>query len=147
VKILIVEDYQSYAKILADVMSRAGMTVRVVHNLEEAMIEAVHLQPDIVLLDLNLPGSNSDQTLKRIPELQEKAPDAKIVAMSGYPADLLKEEAAKYGAGFTHKLDMTSEKKVLRMLLETIRNSRNSMEENMKLIQTALGESIGPEST
>lgn len=140
VNVLIVEDSQSYAKILAEIMTRAGMDVHVVDTVEDAMTEVARLQPHIVLLDLNLPGSGAEETLKRIPELQEKSPDAKIVAMTGYPPGYLQEEAAKYGADFTSKMDMDSEKKILTMLLHVIRNSRNSMEQNMRLIEAALVE-------
>lgn len=55
-RILIVEDEAELANVLRDYLVQAGFEVEVAHNGEEALSRYQHKSPDLVLLDLNLPG-------------------------------------------------------------------------------------------
>jgi len=54
--ILVVEDEALLAKAIAATLRNAGMEVTVVHNGEEALEVARRLHPDVILLDVMLPG-------------------------------------------------------------------------------------------
>ncbi len=54
--ILVVEDEVLLAKAIAATLRNAGMEVTVVHNGEEALEVARRLHPDVILLDVMLPG-------------------------------------------------------------------------------------------
>jgi K+-sensing histidine kinase KdpD/DNA-binding response OmpR family regulator len=58
VKILVVEDERIVAADLASQLSRIGYTVAgVAYSADEALEQAAELQPDLVLMDVRLPGS------------------------------------------------------------------------------------------
>jgi two-component system alkaline phosphatase synthesis response regulator PhoP len=54
--ILVVDDEVELVRVLRDYLERAGFTVQVAYNGSEAVSLFQHSSPDLVLLDLNLPG-------------------------------------------------------------------------------------------
>jgi DNA-binding NarL/FixJ family response regulator len=62
---------------------------------DEAVVEAARLQPDVILLDLAMPGRTGMESL---PELRRVAPGAQIVVFSGFSMASIAEEAADLGA-------------------------------------------------
>src|SRR5580700_7639937 len=68
-RILIVEDHVDVADIQKLLCEMEGYDVRVAKDGDEGWREIVHFNPDLVLLDLMLPGSMSgNDILKRIHE-------------------------------------------------------------------------------
>lgn len=57
-KVLIVEDEDELAGILADYVRAAGYTATIVHDGGEALAQVRQLQPDVIVLDLMLPGTD-----------------------------------------------------------------------------------------
>lgn len=73
-KILIIEDDKFISRAYSDGISRAGFQVTAVLDGVEALEKAREVKPDLVLLDLILPGKNGFQILtefKNDPELKE----------------------------------------------------------------------------
>jgi len=66
-------------------------------------------QPDVVLLDLSMPDMDG---LEAIPLIRERAPDARIVVLSGHEAGRVSLEALQQGA--TRFLNKASELDVIR---------------------------------
>lgn len=65
--------------------------------------EALSLKPDLVLLDLDLPGPPALEVLDR---LVEQLPDTRVVILSGYMSEALLDRAADAGAwGYINKND------------------------------------------
>lgn len=64
-------------------------------NGEEAIKLSEMQQPDVILLDLAMPVMDG---LQAIPEIRRRAPETKIVALSGYGADQMAAEAMDCGA-------------------------------------------------
>jgi DNA-binding response OmpR family regulator len=54
--ILIIEDERELARVVQSYLEQAGMTVRVEGRGDRGLLAWEQLQPDLVLLDLNLPG-------------------------------------------------------------------------------------------
>lgn len=59
-RVLIVEDEPSTKALFSDLLSRADMTVGFASTSEEAVAKLPEFVPDVVLADLELPGSNED---------------------------------------------------------------------------------------
>lgn len=70
-KILIVEDELSIQMIVRTYLESAGFTVTCVDNGLEALTAAYDSQPDLVVLDLNLPGMDGIEVAARLREESE----------------------------------------------------------------------------
>jgi DNA-binding NarL/FixJ family response regulator len=68
-----------------------------------AIDAAERLQPDVILLDLTMPILDG---IDAIPELLERAPGTRVVALSGWGADRMAEAAQEHGAfSYVEKTD------------------------------------------
>ncbi|MBN2163863.1 MAG: response regulator [Pontiellaceae bacterium] len=66
IKILVVEDEAPIQELLQFNLERSKYRVHVVDSGEEAMTEAAALQPDLILLDIMLPGADGLEVCKRL---------------------------------------------------------------------------------
>jgi two-component system, cell cycle response regulator DivK len=64
--ILIVEDNERNLKLLRDVLEYAGYDVRTARTAEDGITLAVSEPPDLVLMDLQLPGIDGMEALRRL---------------------------------------------------------------------------------
>jgi CheY-like chemotaxis protein len=87
-RILIVDDYADAARMLRVLLKGWGHDARVEFDGPAAIAAAGAFQPDVVLLDLTLPGMGGvevAQALRRLPEL----PGCRIVAVTGHGEEVL----------------------------------------------------------
>jgi CheY-like chemotaxis protein len=85
-RILIVDDNVDFAIGVKMLLDHDGHVVQVAHDGPSALEVARAFTPDVVLLDLGLPGMNGFETaraLRAMPEVR----DALLVAVSGYAQD------------------------------------------------------------
>ena len=66
--ILVVEDNERNLKLLRDVLQYAGYDVRAARTAEDGIALAVSEPPDLVLMDLQLPGIDGIEALRRLRE-------------------------------------------------------------------------------
>ncbi|MBN2685885.1 MAG: response regulator [Pontiellaceae bacterium] len=66
IKILVVEDEAPIQELLQFNLERGKYTVKVVESGEEAMSLAANYQPDLILLDIMLPGADGLEVCKRL---------------------------------------------------------------------------------
>jgi two-component system cell cycle response regulator DivK len=66
--ILLVEDNERNLKLLRDVLDYAGYAVRVARTGEDGITLAASEPPDLVLMDLQLPGIDGMEALRRLRE-------------------------------------------------------------------------------
>jgi two-component system cell cycle response regulator DivK len=64
--ILVVEDNERNLKLLRDVLEYAGYDVRVARTAEDGITLADSEPPDLVLMDLQLPGIDGMEALRRL---------------------------------------------------------------------------------
>ena len=79
--ILVVEDNERNLKLLRDVLEYAGYDVRVARTAEDGIAAAVKEPPDLVLMDLQLPGIDGMEALRRLRENPRTA-DIPVVAVT-----------------------------------------------------------------
>jgi CheY-like chemotaxis protein len=82
-KIFVVDDNEDVVESLADWLSDCGHHVRVAATGELALAEVEAFKPDIMLIDVTLPGINGHETARRLramPGLE----DVVLVAVTGY---------------------------------------------------------------
>src|SRR5438128_11007495 len=88
-RILIVDDHPLTREALSSLLSAHGLDViGCVSDGAEAIVEAGRLQPDLILLDLSMPGLDG---LSALPRLREAAPECEVVVLtaSGTEENLL----------------------------------------------------------
>ncbi len=99
-RILVVEDHQDSADALRMLLSEIGHEVRMASEGHEALDVARSFVPEVILLDIGLPGIDGYELARRLRELPETR-DAHLVAVSGYGQQKDRERSA--AAGFdTH---------------------------------------------
>ncbi|MBS1564523.1 MAG: response regulator [Bacteroidetes bacterium] len=97
--ILIVDDsiiiIERVAEILKDLDSISGVTQ--VHSYDEAMESLKQQRPDIVLLDINLPGTNGIELLRH---LKQSDPSITVIMFSNRGNAYYKDLCKRLGADF-----------------------------------------------
>jgi len=93
--ILIVDDEEAVLKVSKEMLARNGYTVITAKNGEEGIIRYSENFPDLVLLDVDMPGIGGIKSLQEMMSVDSKA---KVVIMSGYSEDGNIEEAKILGA-------------------------------------------------
>ncbi|HEV2844774.1 MAG TPA: PAS domain S-box protein, partial [Thermoanaerobaculia bacterium] len=113
-RILIVDDNSDATQTLLVLLELWGHEVRSAHDGPAALAAAAELQPEIVLLDLGLPGMSGFEVapeLRALPGLR----DVTIVAVTGYGQDEDRRKTRE--AGFDHHLVKPVDPDLLRKLI------------------------------
>ncbi|HEX3869379.1 MAG TPA: hybrid sensor histidine kinase/response regulator [Pirellulales bacterium] len=100
-RVLVVDDNVDVARSLAILLKVSGHEVRIVHDGPSTLQAALEYLPNVILLDIGLPGLDGFEVAKQLRQ-QSALQDVVLVAMTGYgqEADLqLSKEA-----GFDHHL-------------------------------------------
>jgi CheY-like chemotaxis protein len=82
-RILVVDDNMDAAESLALVLRLLGHEVRTAHNGKAAIEQAAVFMPEVVLLDIDMPGMNGYETGRRVRVLQGLA-NVMLVALTGW---------------------------------------------------------------
>ncbi|MFW5924531.1 MAG: ATP-binding protein [Myxococcota bacterium] len=102
-RILVVEDNQDAADLLALLLKRRGHDVTVAGDGPTALEISARLKPDVVLLDIGLPGMDGYELARHL-RRQSMQPRPRLVALSGYGGDAERERAERAGLdGFLTK--------------------------------------------
>jgi len=95
--ILVVEDNERNLKLLRDVLEYAGYDVRVARTGEDGVTLAVKEPPDLVLMDLQLPGIDGMEALRRLRE----SPRTACIPVVAVTAQAMKQDRERaLDAGF-----------------------------------------------
>jgi len=94
--ILVVEDNERNLKLLRDVLEYEGYDVRVARTAEDGITLAVSEPPDLVLMDLQLPGIDGIEALRRLRESPRTA-DIPVVAVTAQAMKQDRERALDAG--------------------------------------------------
>lgn len=110
-KLVVVDDHPLVREGLKQVLNRSGSDdieiVGEVSNSDELFEFLENVQPDIILLDINLPGKNGLEILN---ELTQKYPNIPVLMLTMHPADRFAVRTLKGGAsGYLIKSSITEE--------------------------------------
>jgi twitching motility two-component system response regulator PilH len=72
-KVLIVDDSKTELMFLSDLLVRQGMVVRTAQNADEALSRLSEDRPDLILMDVVMPGQNGFQLTRLITRSPEYA--------------------------------------------------------------------------
>ncbi len=81
-KILVVDDEESIHLLYREELEEEGYEVHSAMNGEEALKMFDSLKPDLVILDINMPGMDGIEVLR---QMKEKKPSVPVILSSAYP--------------------------------------------------------------
>ncbi len=93
--ILLVDDDSAFRQIMGGELKRLGYTVIAAATGEEALHEVSRIEPDVVLLDLQLPGMSGLEALKT---LHANTPAAEVIMLTGHGSIDTAIESIRIGA-------------------------------------------------
>ena len=94
--ILVVDDYQDAREMYAEYLQFSGFRVAEARNGNEAVEQAFALKPDLILMDLSLPGMDGWEATRRL-KADERTSHIPIVALTGHALAGASEGAKKAG--------------------------------------------------
>lgn len=115
-RILLVDDDIAVGESMATLLRLDNFEVLITHDGPGALAMAQTFKPQIVLLDLGLPGMDGCQVARRFRALPEGR-EILLIALTGSDGDRIKQECE--AAGFDHHLVKPTDLDALKVLLET----------------------------
>ena len=93
-KVLLVDDEEVFARTLAERLGSRGVVAEAVFGGKEAIEFIERDAPDVMILDLKMPGLDGMEVLRRV---KKNYPDIQTIILSGHGTDSDKKDAAKLG--------------------------------------------------
>jgi len=94
-KILYVEDNEDNVYMLKRRLERKGYQLHIAYTGEEGVLLANSIRPDLILMDLSLPGISGFDAIEQIRQTQKKVP---IIVLSAHVMESYMKEAVAIGA-------------------------------------------------
>ena len=117
IRVLVADDHRLTRRALKNILTTAPDmdVVAEAANAEEVFEKAKELQPDVIVLDINMPGKDGLETLKQLRAEKNNIP---VVILTLFPPERMK--SAAMGAGATNFLSKDCNPEDL---LEAVRNA------------------------
>ena len=94
--ILVVDDYEDAREMYAEYLRFCGFRVAEARNGNEALEQAFTLMPDLILMDLSLPGMDGWEATRQL-KADERTRQIPVVALTGHALAGASEGAKKAG--------------------------------------------------
>ena len=94
--ILVVDDYEDAREMYAEYLRFCGFRVAEARNGNEALEQAFALMPDLILMDLSLPGMDGWEATRQL-KADERTRQIPVVALTGHALAGASEDAKKAG--------------------------------------------------
>jgi two-component system response regulator CpxR len=94
-KVLLVDDEKEFVQTLSDRLQRRKITSAIAYDGEEALSFAVKDQPEVMVLDLKMPGIDGIEVLRRI---KRDHPATEVIILTGHGSDRERDLALQLGA-------------------------------------------------
>ena len=114
-KILIVDDEENIRFLYKEELEEEGFLVELAENGEEALKKLSGFQPDLVTLDIKMPGMGGIEALKRIREIERELPIILCSAYGDYKQNLATWASDAY---VVKSADLTELKSTIRKFLK-----------------------------
>ena len=116
IKILLVDDEAEFVKTLAERIQIRGFDVRYALNGEEALAACKNGVPDVMVLDLKMPGMEGMDVLRQV---KKNHPDVEVMILTGHGSKKDEMQARRIGA-----FDYLQKPVGIEALIESIRQAR-----------------------
>jgi DNA-binding NtrC family response regulator len=101
IKVLLVDDEIAFVNTLAQRLRLRKLLVDTVYDGEQALTYIKEIEPDVIVLDLKMPGLHGIEVLREIKKIKRAI---QVIILTGYGTDKDEEEAKKLGGfDFLHK--------------------------------------------
>jgi DNA-binding NtrC family response regulator len=94
IKVLVVDDEVAFANTLSQRLQMRDMIVGTAYDGEEALSKLKQEEPDVMVLDLRMPGMQGMDVLR---EAKKAYPLVQVIVLTGHGTDKDAEEAKKLG--------------------------------------------------
>jgi DNA-binding NtrC family response regulator len=94
-KVLLVDDEQEFVESLSERLALRNLTTEVAHHGEQALAAIREDKPDVMVLDLRMPGIDGIEVLRKV---RKSHPDVAVVVLTGHGTDKDEKEAIRLGA-------------------------------------------------
>ena len=115
--VLVVDDNVDAARSMAYLLELSGHKVEVAHDGVSALAAALAMQPDVVLLDIGLPGLSGWEVAMQIRQ-RASAKHVVLVALTGYGQETDRERSQN--AGFDHHLVKPADFETVQKILASV---------------------------
>ena len=131
IKILLVDDEEDFVNTLAERLSLRDLASETASNGEAALQFVGDRLPDIMVLDLKMPGINGMEVLRRI---KKHYPQIQVIILTGHGNDLDEAEARQIGV-----FDYLKKPVDIELLVERVRAAYQEMKQvdNMSAVTFA----------
>jgi CheY-like chemotaxis protein len=100
-RVLVVDDNQDAAETLQTLLESLGATVAAAGNGRDALVQFERFEPDVVLLDIGMPGMDGYEVARRIRAMPVRS-STPLIAVTGWGQQ---EDVRRcFEAGFDHHL-------------------------------------------
>jgi DNA-binding NtrC family response regulator len=94
IKVLVVDDETALADTLAQRLKMRNLEVETAYNGEQAFSKIKMQEPDVILLDLRMPGMHGMEVLKII---RKEYPHIQVIVLTGHGTDKEEHETKELG--------------------------------------------------
>ncbi len=122
-RVLLIDDNTDAANLLADALRLSGHAVETLHEPLKAVERAAAFKPDVLLIDIGLPGIDGFELAQRLRSLPATAA-ARFIALTGYGGDEDRERSA--AAGFDYHVQKPADLEEIEHLLSQDMQPANS---------------------
>jgi DNA-binding NtrC family response regulator len=101
ITVLLVDDEVAFTRTLAQRLMMRNLRVIIANDGEQALSKTQKEKPDVIVLDLNMPGMHGMDVLR---EIKKVCPDTQVIILTGHGTDKDEEEVIRLGGfGFLKK--------------------------------------------
>jgi DNA-binding NtrC family response regulator len=94
IKVLVVDDEEAFANTLAQRLKMRDLKVGTAYDGEQALSKLKEEEPDVIVLDLKMPGMHGMDVLQ---EIKKVYPDIQVIVLTGHGTDKDEEDAKRLG--------------------------------------------------
>jgi DNA-binding response OmpR family regulator len=94
-RVLLVDDEQEFVETMADRLQMRDVQATTAYNGEEALSAMEEKEPDVIVLDLKMPGIDGIEVLRRV---KKAYPKVEVIILTGHGSEQDEEAARDLGA-------------------------------------------------
>jgi DNA-binding NtrC family response regulator len=129
-KVLLVDDEKDFVESLSERLELRNLDAKVAHDGEQALKVVKESKPDVMVLDLRMPGIDGIEVLRRV---KKKDPDMAVVVLTGHGTDKDEKEALRLGATAYLKKPVDVDQ-----LVGTLHKAWNRLKKSKKAVDTMI---------